>query len=93
MGSYNYVLLVIPIVVIVLQSIVRESEGGRLILWDDHDDDDPTVRLALPTETDDSGDDSDDEGTSWAVLVAGSSGFGNYRHQVSACMMMHICVD
>ena len=23
-------------------------------------------------------------GTRWAVLVAGSSGYGNYRHQVSA---------
>lgn len=23
-----------------------------------------------------------DEGTNWAVLVAGSRGYGNYRHQV-----------
>jgi legumain len=26
----------------------------------------------------------DGVGTRWAVLVAGSSGYGNYRHQVSA---------
>lgn len=26
----------------------------------------------------------DEVGTRWAVLVAGSSGYGNYRHQVSA---------
>jgi legumain len=25
----------------------------------------------------------DEVGTKWAVLVAGSSGYGNYRHQVS----------
>jgi legumain len=25
----------------------------------------------------------DEVGTRWAVLVAGSSGYGNYRHQVS----------
>jgi hypothetical protein len=29
-------------------------------------------------------DEDDDVGTRWAVLVAGSSGYGNYRHQVSA---------
>ena len=27
--------------------------------------------------------DDDAVGTRWAVLVAGSSGYGNYRHQVS----------
>lgn len=26
----------------------------------------------------------DGVGTRWAVLVAGSSGYGNYRHQVSS---------
>ncbi|XP_048495118.1 vacuolar-processing enzyme gamma-isozyme [Beta vulgaris subsp. vulgaris] len=28
---------------------------------------------------------SADEGTKWAVLVAGSKGFGNYRHQADIC--------
>lgn len=39
----------------------------------------------MPTEKEevDGGDDDDQKvGTRWAVLVAGSSGFGNYRHQV-----------
>lgn len=41
----------------------------------------------MPTEEEEvggSGGDDDDRkvGTRWAVLVAGSSGFGNYRHQV-----------
>lgn len=30
------------------------------------------------------GEEDDAVGTRWAVLVAGSSGYGNYRHQVSA---------
>lgn len=38
----------------------------------------------MPTEKGELVDDDDDQkvGTRWAVLVAGSSGFGNYRHQV-----------
>ena len=35
---------------------------------------------AIRMPTDDK--DDDELGTRWAVLVAGSSGFGNYRHQV-----------
>jgi len=38
--------------------------------------------IKLPAEPVDA--DSDHEvGTRWAVLVAGSNGYGNYRHQVS----------
>ncbi|PKA59560.1 Vacuolar-processing enzyme [Apostasia shenzhenica] len=29
-------------------------------------------------------------GTRWAVLVAGSSGFGNYRHQADVCHAYHL---
>ncbi|KAJ0971380.1 hypothetical protein J5N97_019339 [Dioscorea zingiberensis] len=32
-----------------------------------------------------SGDDDDSVGTKWAVLIAGSSGYGNYRHQADVC--------
>lgn len=39
--------------------------------------------IRLPTEPVDA--DSDEGGTRWAVLVAGSSGYGNYRHQVGLC--------
>lgn len=36
---------------------------------------------------------ADGVGTRWAVLVAGSSGYGNYRHQVSAVRdRMHGCL-
>ena len=35
----------------------------------------------MPTEKDDAEDVDGEVGTRWAVLVAGSSGYGNYRHQ------------
>lgn len=37
--------------------------------------------IKLPTQEVDA--ESDEVGTRWAVLVAGSNGYGNYRHQVS----------
>lgn len=37
--------------------------------------------IRLPEEPVD-GADADEVGTRWAVLVAGSNGYGNYRHQV-----------
>lgn len=40
--------------------------------------------IKLPTEPVDAVD-SDEIGTRWAVLVAGSSGYGNYRHQSDVC--------
>ncbi|KAG2408337.1 hypothetical protein LR48_Vigan01g216800 [Vigna angularis] len=39
--------------------------------------------IKLPTEPEDA--ESDELGTRWAVLVAGSNGFGNYRHQADVC--------
>lgn len=35
--------------------------------------------IKLPTEKEEP---AEEAGTRWAVLVAGSSGYGNYRHQV-----------
>ncbi|KAF8055272.1 hypothetical protein N665_1300s0019 [Sinapis alba] len=35
--------------------------------------------------TEDEGDDSSSAGTKWAVLVAGSRGYWNYRHQADVC--------
>ncbi|CAN1333301.1 Vacuolar-processing enzyme, partial [Linum perenne] len=45
-------------------------------------------RIVMPTEEAESAVESaeDDEiGTRWAVLVAGSKGYGNYRHQADVC--------
>lgn len=45
---------------------------------------DPTIRLPsdrpIPDTTEE-----DETGTTWALLVAGSSGYGNYRHQADVC--------
>ncbi|CAL1401359.1 unnamed protein product [Linum trigynum] len=38
--------------------------------------------IVMPTEN---GPDDDEVGTRWAVLVAGSNGYGNYRHQADVC--------
>ncbi|KAE9614175.1 hypothetical protein Lal_00016625 [Lupinus albus] len=40
--------------------------------------------IQLPTESSVDAD-TDGVGTRWAVLVAGSSGYGNYRHQADVC--------
>ncbi|RYR59884.1 hypothetical protein Ahy_A05g025841 isoform B [Arachis hypogaea] len=47
-------------------------------------------KILLPSQLDNESapvDDQEEEaaGTRWAVLVAGSSGFGNYRHQADVC--------
>jgi legumain len=41
-------------------------------------------RILMPTGKDEPevDDDGEEIGSRWAVLVAGSSGYGNYRHQV-----------
>ncbi|VVA38348.1 PREDICTED: vacuolar-processing enzyme, partial [Prunus dulcis] len=55
--------------------------GGRVARLDQWD---PTIRL--PSDKDKPEDANDKEaGTRWAVLVAGSSGYGNYRHQADVC--------
>jgi len=48
---------------------------------------DPVIRL--PGEVVDDAE-VDEVGTRWAVLVAGSSGYGNYRHQVSLISLLII---
>ncbi|KAJ1283864.1 hypothetical protein BS78_03G159900 [Paspalum vaginatum] len=45
---------------------------------------DPTIRL--PSDRAEAGDETDDVvGTRWAVLIAGSNGYYNYRHQADVC--------
>ncbi|KAI5084694.1 hypothetical protein GOP47_0001031 [Adiantum capillus-veneris] len=33
---------------------------------------------------------TNEEGTKWAILLAGSSGYGNYRHQADVCHAYHV---
>lgn len=52
-------------------------------LWD------PAIRM--PSEKEVWEEESEDEiGTRWGVLVAGSMGFGNYRHQVTL-LILYFC--
>ncbi|MED6110071.1 hypothetical protein PIB30_039516 [Stylosanthes scabra] len=41
--------------------------------------------IRLPSESESSENDEAGGGTRWAVLIAGSSGYGNYRHQADVC--------
>ncbi|KAB2018138.1 hypothetical protein ES319_D08G208700v1 [Gossypium barbadense] len=53
--------------------------AGRLNEW--------KSGIRLPTDKDNEPEELDEQqvGTRWAVLVAGSSGYGNYRHQADVC--------
>ncbi|KAL9242885.1 hypothetical protein vseg_016843 [Gypsophila vaccaria] len=69
--SLSIILLCLVVVAVVLWV----CEAKR---WETH--------LRLPSDHDEDVYDGDDElGTRWAVLVAGSQGFGNYRHQADVC--------
>ncbi|XP_061348195.1 legumain [Gastrolobium bilobum] len=57
--------------------LALHSKASRLNRWEW----DSVIRL--PTEPVEA--DTDEVGTRWAVLVAGSSGYGNYRHQADVC--------
>ncbi|KAG9452417.1 hypothetical protein H6P81_005321 [Aristolochia fimbriata] len=57
-------------------SAASGAAAARVNPWD--------LAIRMPTD-DQVEDESDEVGTRWAVLVAGSSGFGNYRHQADVC--------
>ncbi|MCO5586576.1 hypothetical protein L7F22_040517 [Adiantum nelumboides] len=44
---------------------------------------DPYIRMPTDRST-------DEESTKWAILLAGSSGYGNYRHQADVCHAYHV---
>lgn len=61
-----------PALLLLLLLLVRAESRGRF-----------EPKILMPTEkTKPADQDEDSIGTRWAVLVAGSSGYGNYRHQV-----------
>ncbi|EPS73966.1 asparaginyl endopeptidase [Genlisea aurea] len=59
------------IVVVLLAAVALDSVDGRR--WD------PIIRWPFHRRG------TPENGTRWAVLVAGSNGFGNYRHQADVC--------
>ncbi|KAJ9706819.1 hypothetical protein PVL29_002007 [Vitis rotundifolia] len=61
--------------------LLAEGTGGaralRLNRWDQ--------KIWMPTDKVEAEEDGEERGTRWAVLVAGSYGYGNYRHQADVC--------
>ncbi|KAK4486403.1 hypothetical protein RD792_009077 [Penstemon davidsonii] len=76
MASYGFAFCVI-LMLFVGVTVPCEALGGRRSWrpkpWD------PIIRQPVD------GGEAADDGTRWAVLVAGSNGFGNYRHQADVC--------
>ncbi|GAB2274117.1 hypothetical protein Dimus_008889 [Dionaea muscipula] len=67
---------VVMLVLLLLEVIIAGGRASRFNLFED-------MGILMPTEKDDIED--DEVGTRWAVLVAGSNGYGNYRHQADVC--------
>ncbi|KAL9226869.1 hypothetical protein vseg_002630 [Gypsophila vaccaria] len=80
MTRYLTVLSVLLVLSSVLNGRLISEEDG-LIKLPSSDDDNPILEIAFP----DSKDDGSVVGTKWAVLIAGSNGYWNYRHQADIC--------
>ncbi|KAE8708308.1 Vacuolar-processing enzyme [Hibiscus syriacus] len=61
---------------LLLFEVTAVGRAARLNHWES--------AIRLPSQKDEPREDQELE-TKWAVLVAGSSGFGNYRHQADVC--------
>ena len=76
-GRRSLCLLNPPPLLLLLLLLSEGNWGGRALRlnrWD--------PKIWMPTEKVEPEEDSQETGTRWAVLVAGSYGYGNYRHQV-----------
>ncbi|PRQ18097.1 putative legumain protein [Rosa chinensis] len=71
--------LLVLFVALVIQTTVGGGgrAAARLDFWDS--------AIRLPSEKDKTEGTDKQSGTTWAVLVAGSKGYGNYRHQADVC--------
>ena len=68
-------------VALLVVALAAAGAGAEEVEWD------PVIRMPgdkEPAAAWGGGEEDGGGGTRWAVLVAGSSGYGNYRHQVSA---------
>ncbi|XP_072983444.1 asparaginyl endopeptidase Rep2 [Typha latifolia] len=69
------------LVMLIAISLLRKESSARVL-----GDWDPAIRMPSERVGVEGSEAEDDEiGTRWAVLVAGSSGYGNYRHQADVC--------
>ncbi|KAK9277465.1 hypothetical protein L1049_007009 [Liquidambar formosana] len=82
MAVHHSILLTNSALLLLLILPFEAAQGGRAARFNHHWE--STIRM--PTEKEEPGDyEGKEVGTRWAVLVAGSSGFGNYRHQADVC--------
>nr|AWD84473.1 asparaginyl endopeptidase 1 [Pigea enneasperma] len=65
---------------VIFLSVLLSSLGGQATRSSRFD-----PGILMPTEKQPEAADDDEIGTRWAVLVAGSNGYGNYRHQADVC--------
>ncbi len=70
MGSLRGVLVVLILAIL----IVVAAAGRQAGIWDG--------KIMMPIATDEDQGSESAAGVRWAVLLAGSAGYGNYRHQV-----------
>ncbi len=71
MGSFRGVLVASIFAILFVVSAAAGRQGG---IWDG--------KIVMPTATDEDQGSESAAGVRWAVLLAGSNGYGNYRHQV-----------
>jgi legumain len=74
MGSFLEVLLPIILATLFVVSAAAGRQGG---IWDG--------KIVMPIATDEDQGSESAAGVRWAVLLAGSAGYGNYRHQADVC--------
>ncbi|KAJ0667662.1 putative legumain protein [Helianthus annuus] len=74
-----FTLVLVTVVALSYGAAGRGSSGGQKWRWGW----DPLIRS--PVDAEQEVDEQMTNGTKWAVLVAGSKGYGNYRHQADVC--------
>ncbi|KAH9605251.1 hypothetical protein KSS87_019758 [Heliosperma pusillum] len=77
-----------PLVILLLLLSLLVNSNSREIIGDDliklPSDHNSILEIGFP-KSNDIDDDDDTIGTKWAVLIAGSNGYWNYRHQADVC--------
>ncbi|KAM0058407.1 putative legumain protein [Helianthus debilis subsp. tardiflorus] len=74
-----FTLVLVTVVALSYGAAGRGGSGGQNWRWGW----DPLIRS--PVDAEEEVDEQMTNGTRWAVLVAGSKGYGNYRHQADVC--------
>jgi legumain len=74
MDSFRGVLVAIILAILFVVSAAAGRQGG---IWDG--------KIVMPIATDEDQGSESAAGVRWAVLLAGSAGYGNYRHQADVC--------